>query len=97
MTQDEQDFDLITARHLIPSAMIDKITIERSRHELTTQTRLWVFDTPTNKQIGTVGFYADETPQRRWKANRLHMGSPTTERFFTNMFEALNHVFTKGF
>ena len=97
MTQDEQDFDLIAARHLIPSAMIDKITIDRSRHESITETRLWVFNAQTKQQIGTIGYYSDETPERRWKANRIHKGSPTSERFFTNMFEALNHVVTKGF
>lgn len=84
MTDEEMDRDLAEAAGLLARA---GLRVDRCRHESVEATALWVFDGV--KQIGSVSRVC---PDWYWKANRMHRGMPTSQRYFPYLHEAIAHI-----
>lgn len=82
MTQHEMDQDLLKASALLAET---RLTVDRSRHESTTLTTLWIMD---GAQIGTV----KRLEGGGWEANRVFVGSPVTRRLWSHLEAAVTDI-----
>ncbi len=84
MTDEEMDRDMAEATALLAGT---GLRVDRCRHEAVDKTALWIFD--GKEHVGSVARVARDW---YWKANRMHRGMPTSERFFPNLAEAIPHI-----
>lgn len=82
MTQDEMDKDVRNAATLLQQT---RLTVDRSRHESTTETALWFMD--GDSQVGSA-----TRIDGGWRVNRMFNGSPSSERLEAYLGGAVAHI-----
>lgn len=82
MTQDEMDADVRNAATLVQQT---RLTVDRSRHESTTQTALWFMDGDSQRGSAT-------RVDGGWRVCRMFNGSPTSERMEAYLGGAVAHI-----
>lgn len=82
MTEEAMNGDMRVAQELACDAM----TVDRCRHESVEVTALWFF--VGNKQVGS----AHRRAVGGWIANRMHAGTPTSERVCGDLCDVVAHI-----
>lgn len=91
MTNDEMDRDLHNAIELVRVHPLgSRITrVDRSRHECTTETAIWLFQA-SGAQVGSIS--RSGAAPHVWRAHAIMFGLPTTEFRCDTLADAVAHI-----
>lgn len=91
MTQEQMDRDMSDAAAYLGCT---RLTVQRSRHESTTETALWIMD--GDKQIGSASRL--ETPYERgweiirWRCATIHNGQAANGVYRASLLDCMGHI-----